>query len=127
MRAVGTERYVSVMHTDTRFPAIVAHLDGWVCPAFRPKIAEAVVDWINQSGSVVNGVQLRATWVDSTIELVDVEMLGTPGCEPEVVRPEPDGRYSIGARGWPWQVGADRAPVGRHLHCEVRVPGDAGG
>lgn len=81
------------------FPAAVAWLERRLCPAFRLEVAEQVVMAVNNQ--VVCPPHVRyARWNGTIVELVVDEVLD----EPDVVRPDEDGRYSLGARTWPWQL-----------------------
>lgn len=80
------------------FPAYVVpdqNWNGWALPAFTREVAEEVVKWINTDSGGLN-----AEWQKDAIVIRDPDRPD----EPEIVEPDDNNRYWIGAFSWTWSI-----------------------
>lgn len=79
--------------------------NGFVCPAFRRPVAEAIVAALQaeqECEADPDGLSLR--WDGDAIVVAALNHAATPGYEPDRVVPRADGRYTLGARDWTWTM-----------------------
>jgi hypothetical protein len=69
--------------------------DTWAKPSFDPDQVTQIIDWVMSSPD--DGESIR--WDGNT--LIHHLGVGEAGRE-EIIFPDPDGRYRIGWRAWPW-------------------------
>lgn len=100
--ATEGEVYVSLAGSTQAFPATIDYKrwNGFVAPRFRRAVAEAVVVWLNTNHNHEPGRWTNtATFNDDALTILDTEEN-----RPELIEPDSNGRYGIGAGGWCWEL-----------------------
>jgi hypothetical protein len=104
-RAQPGEVYVKLADSDAVFPAVIEdeRWNGFARPRFSRAAAEAVAAWLNDRhgvGAIVAAFDGEALTITETaaghVERID---------------PDTDGRYSIGAGAWEWELATPAADV----------------
>ncbi|MFC9249904.1 hypothetical protein [Amycolatopsis thailandensis] len=105
LRPESGEVLVTLADSRIAFPAVVDD-EGWngaEVPYFRPEIAKIIGAWLNYAHLTLDDAYARTYWEGDTLIVVESNYAAMAGYHPDHVKPERDGRYAIGWRGWAWE------------------------
>jgi hypothetical protein len=116
--AGGMHRFiVGFVSLDGQPPAVLGQYDeferwnGWLCPWLDPLAVVAVIDVLNNNANDEVELEYRYDWRDDgALLLTDRQNEDEDGYEPQVLLPDSDGLYQLGAESWVWSAEADAPP-----------------
>ncbi|MCL8251352.1 hypothetical protein AERO_08145 [Aeromicrobium fastidiosum] len=103
---------VGLVSLDGQPPAVLGQYDeferwnGWLCPWLDPLAVVTVIDVLNSHA--IDELEYQYDWRDDgALLLTDCQNEDEDGYEPQVLLPDSDGLYQLGAESWIWSAEAD--------------------